>query len=78
MTLQPFTTWAKKRQLIIPEPDRLLLLIKQAGTRGMSRAEIGSATQMDRDFLDQFLDGLVRVGVLRVMDRGGMRTYWAM
>lgn len=75
MPLQPFTSWLQDQQVKIPEPDRLLLLIKQAGSQGMGRAEIGSAIQMDRDFLDQFLDGLVRAGVLRVDLVNGIRTY---
>lgn len=76
MMLQPFNTWVQNQQVKIPEPDRLVLLIKQAGSKGMTRAEIGGAINMDRDFLDQFLDGLVQVGVLRVVDQDGVRVYW--
>ncbi len=77
MSPKPFKSWLQNQQVTIPEPDRLVLLIKQAGPQGMNRSEIGSATQMDRDFLDQFLDGLVQAGMLRVVDQDGMRTFWA-
>ena len=77
MALQPFTTWIQNHQVRIPEHDRLVPLIKQAGSQGLTRAEIGKAINMDRDFLDEFLAGLVQAGVLRVVDQNGMRTFWA-
>lgn len=77
MTLQPFTTWIQNRQFTISEPDRLLLLIKQAGSQGMTRDEIGGVIKMDWKFLDEFLNGLVQAGMLRLVDRGGMRVYWS-
>jgi len=77
MVLPTFSTWIQKREVKPPEADRLLPLIAQAGKQGMNRGQIGAATTLERDVLDSFLDGLVRVGVLTVVDQGGLRIYRA-
>ncbi len=77
MALPPFSSWIQKQQIKPPEADRLVPLIAQAGAAGISRGEIGRAIALDRDVLDEFLDGLVRAELLRIVDRGGVRIYWA-
>ena len=77
MALPAYSTWAQKQKLKVPEADRILPLISQAGPRGISRGEIGRASKLDRDALDSFLDGLVRVGVIQVTLEGGIRVFRA-
>lgn len=77
MSLPPFSSWIQKQQIKQPEADRILPLISQAGPRGISRGEIGRASKLDREVLDEFLDGLVRIGVVQVTDTNGIRTYRA-
>ncbi|MGE3408656.1 MAG: hypothetical protein AB7I37_17690 [Pirellulales bacterium] len=77
MALPPFTTWVQKQQIKTPEADRILPLISQSAAKGISRGELGKAIKLDRQVLDDFLDGLVRVGVVRVDLVNGIRTYRA-
>lgn len=59
-----FTSWEQRRRNISPEADRIYPLVKAAGVYGMSRKEIGSAVDLDREVLDQLLNGLVSAGML--------------
>lgn len=77
MALPPFSSWIQKQQIKTPEADRLLPLISQAGPQGISRGELGKAINLDREVLDDFLNGLVRIGVVRVTDQNGIRVYQA-
>ena len=77
MALPPFTTWIQKQQIKLPEADRILPLISQAGPQGITRGEIGRAITLDREVLDEFLDGLVRIGVVQMTDQNGIRVYRA-
>ena len=77
MSLTPFETWVQKQQIKTPEADRILPLISQAGPQGISRGEIGKAITLDRQVLDDFLDGLVRIGVVQITDKNGIRVYRA-
>ena len=77
MPLPAFSSWLKRREIKPPEADRLLPLIAQAGLRGMNRGQIGSVIGLERDVLDQLLDGLVRFGQLRIDVENGVRVYRA-
>ena len=77
MPLPSYSTWIQKQKAKPPEADRLIPLIHQAGAAGISRGEIGSAIKLDRDVLNDLLAGLVRFGVLTVVDQGGLRSYRA-
>lgn len=77
MSLRPFASWIQHRQIEIPEADRILPLISQAAAKGITRGELGKAITLDREVLDDFLDGLVRVGVVRVDLVNGLPTYRA-
>lgn len=76
MPLPPYSDWLQRRQVKPLEADRILPLIANA-PQGISRGEIGKAIKLDRDVLDSFLDGLVRVGVVRVDLVNGIRIYRA-
>ena len=69
-----FSTYAQRRHLA-PESERILPLIAAAGALGMSRKQIGSAVDLDRDVLDQLLAGLVGIGMLTVAWEGGVWVY---
>ena len=75
MPLPPFSSWIQKQQVKPPEADRLLPLI--AASNGISRGELGAAIKLDRDVLDDLLNGLVRFGLLTVVDQDGLRVYRA-
>lgn len=77
MALPPFTSWVQRRQITIPEADKLLPLIAQSGRTGISRGELGKAITLDRQVLDEFLDGLVRIGVVRADLVKGIKVYRA-
>ena len=75
MSLPPFSSWIQKQQIKTPEADRILPLIAQAGPQGISRGELGKAIKLDRQVLDEFLDGLVRIGVVQMTNQNGIKTY---
>ena len=50
-------------------------MVSQAGTRGMSRAQIHHAVSLDRRVLDELLNGMVRVGVLVVHWHNGIPIF---
>ena len=77
MALAPFSSWIQRRQITIPEADKLLPLIAHSGRTGISRGELGKAITLDRQVLDEFLDGLVRIGVVQITDKNGIRVYRA-
>lgn len=77
MPLPPFTTWIQKQEIKPLEADRLIPIIANAGPRGITRGEIGKAIRLERDAIDELLDGLVRFGLLTVADENGLRVYRA-
>ena len=77
MPLPTYSAWLQRRQFKMPEADRLVPIIAQAGQQGMTRGQIGGLIDLDRDALDELLDGLVRFGLLTVSDEDGIRFYRA-
>lgn len=75
MRIPQFSSWLQRRQIKMPEADRLIPLISQAG--GMNRGQIGGLIDLDRDTLDELLNGLVRFGQLRIDVENGIRVYRA-
>jgi hypothetical protein len=64
-----FTSWVRRRQRldgVMPQADRVVPLVAGAGTTGITRRELGHAVRLDRQVLDELLDGLVRAGLLSV------------
>ena len=49
----------RKQQDYVPEPDKVMPLIAQAGARGMTRSQVGKVIDLDRDTLSASLDGLL-------------------
>lgn len=68
-----FKSWEKRRRHLAPEADRVLPLI--AGSTGMTRKQIGNAVELDRDVLNQLLDGMVGMGLLTVAWDEGVPVY---
>jgi len=72
-----FTYWERRRRHIAPEPERILSLLKAAGSAGMTRKQLGAAVDLDRDVLDELLAGLVSAGLLAQAREGGGPVYRA-
>lgn len=77
MPLPHFSSWLKYREIKQPEADRLVPIITQAGPQGMTRGQIGGLIALERDALDELLDGFVRFGQLRIDVEDGIRVYRA-
>jgi len=76
MPLTSFATWLQSKHRM-PEADRVVPLIVQAGPEGLSRGQIASAIDLERDTLDELLGGLVRFGTLVVTSQDGVLVYRA-
>jgi hypothetical protein len=73
-----FTSWVRRRQRldgVMPQADRVLPLVAGAGAAGMTRQQLGHAVRLDRDVLDQLLDGLVLSGLLSLTWESGVPVY---
>lgn len=71
-----FKSWVRRRSEtgdVMPEADKVVLLI--TSMTGMSRKQIGNAIRLDRDVLDELLDGLVRSGMLSVTWENGVPMF---
>jgi hypothetical protein len=81
MTPQSFTAWVQRRERAghghVPDSDRIVPLIAQAGSRGMTRREVGHAVRLEPDDLNHLLDALVRFGLLVVGRESGVPVYRA-
>jgi len=69
-----FRIWEQTRRLQ-PQADTILPMIAAAGVYGMSRKQLGHALALDREVLDQLLDGLVSFGLLTVATGPGGPVY---
>ncbi len=69
-----FSEW-QYRRLDVPEADRLILMISASGSTGMDRKQIGAATRLDRDLVDELLAGLVSAGQLVLAWQNGSPVY---
>ena len=72
-----FNSWFKHRDHTTPQADQIVPMIAQAGARGNDRGQIGSVIDLDRDVLDDLLNGLVRFGLLTVRLEDGVRVFRA-
>ena len=77
MTLPSFSSWINLQRIGTPQADLIVPLIAQAGPQGIGRGELGNAIKLDREALDELLDGLVRVGLVRMAVVDGVRVYRA-
>lgn len=73
-----FETWFRRHRSLnhlAPEADKILPLVADAGETGMSRRQLGHALDLDRETVDELLDGLVRAGLLVVTYEDGLPVY---
>jgi len=68
-----FTTWLLRRQGVLPQADRLILLIRAAGPSGIPEGELRSAVELPRKTVDGLLTALVQAGQIKVVQRQGRR-----
>ncbi len=59
----------------MPEADKIVPLVAQAGSRGMARGEIGRVIELDREVLDELLAALVSVGLLTASVEDGILVF---
>lgn len=74
--MKTFTQWLEHRRPapLVPEVDRLLRLILQAGTSGISRADLSSIA-LPSDVVDELLSSLVGLRVIRATGSGQSAVY---
>lgn len=83
MNAVDFQSWVQRRnherREHVPVADLLVPLVAQAGQVGMTRGEIGKAVgdDLDRDALDDLLEGLVQFGLLTVTRENGLLVFRA-
>ena len=59
----------------LPQADRVLVLIKQAGPQGITRGSIGANIKLEKETLDQLLNALIGFGQIVASREGGLVTY---
>lgn len=72
--MSSFTSWLETK---LPESERIIPLIAQAGATGMNRGQLGGVIKLDRDTLSQLLTSLVQFGLLSVTPENGLPVYRA-
>jgi hypothetical protein len=72
-----FTSWLRHRHgsdNLTPEADKIVPLIVRSASK-MNRKQLGNAIDLEREVLDELLDGLVRSGLLTVADENGFKVF---
>lgn len=72
-----FQSWLLKRQKILPQSDRLVLLIRQAGPAGIPEGQLRSQVDLPKQLVDDLLAALVSAGQVGVVVRDGKRWHFA-
>ena len=75
-----FSTWLAERHHRTPVltfPNALVPVIAQAGTKGITRHELGRAVDLDPQLLDRLLAAFVGIGQLTVSRGNGGLVYRA-
>ena len=70
-----FESWLDRRRRGPPEAEKLVPLVAASGMVGMTRKQLGNAIDLERQVLDELLDGLVRSGLLTVTDENGLKVF---
>ncbi len=72
-----FSEWVASRKPgpLVPQADKVLHLIQQAGPQGISRGELGANVKLERDTLDSVIQALVDFGQVVVSMEGDQRIY---
>ena len=68
-----FTTWVLRRQRVLPQADRLILLIRAAGASGIPEGEVRSSIELPRKTVDGLLAALVQARQIVMVQRQGRR-----
>jgi hypothetical protein len=63
------------RDAPIPQADRVMVLIRQAGPQGISRGGIGGQIDLDKETLDDLLAALVNSGQAVLTRERGLDVY---
>lgn len=75
-----FADWSQHRRTqeeLTPEADKVLPLLAQAGSRGMTRFTLGRASRLRPEVLDPLLAALVEFGLLRASVEEGLQVFRA-
>ena len=59
----------------LPESEKVLVLIRQAGPQGIDRGSIGANIKLEKETLDQLLDALIGFGQIVATRKDGLITY---
>lgn len=72
-----FRKWLRKSgdPIEIPEADRLLFVIADAGSVGLTRQQLGAQIDLPRHVLDDLLSALSQLGQISVANQGGWVVY---
>jgi hypothetical protein len=70
-----FKSWLDRRRRGPPEAENIVPLVAASGMVGMNRKQLGSAIDLEREILDELLDGLVRSGLLTVAWENGVPVF---
>lgn len=62
---------------MMPEADKIVPLVTQAGPAGMTRKQLGGAVRLQWHILDNLLQALISAGLLIGTDNGGGPVYHA-
>jgi hypothetical protein len=71
--MMDFMTWVLMQKDVVPDADRLVLLIRAAGPSGIPEGELRSAVDLPRKTVDDLLTALVQAGQIVIVDRQGKR-----
>jgi hypothetical protein len=71
--MMDFMTWVLMQKDVVPDADRLVLLIRAAGPSGIPEGELRSAVDLPRKTVDDLLRALAQAGQIVIVDRQGKR-----
>lgn len=72
--MMDFATWVLRRQNVLPQADRLILLIRTSGASGIPVGELRSSVKLPLKTVDGLLDALVQAGQIKMVQRQGKRV----
>lgn len=71
--MMDFMTWVLRQKDVVPDADRLVLLIRAAGPSGIPEGKLRSRVDLSRKTVDDLLTALVQAGQIVIVDRQGER-----
>jgi hypothetical protein len=70
-----FHAWLQQRPGPLPDADRLIQLIWQAGRLGIPQGQLRAAVELPRETFDELLAALVSARTVAVVEKDGKRWY---